>query len=112
MRAQRCALQARGRDTIRRCGLLWALYERSAMPDLIAVHCDRCGADDKQLEPVVANGRMTWHYCPTCKADYLGYEEGRRHVALEAFERATNAALEEGFTHYQLRKALELRLHE
>lgn len=66
--------------------------------------CDRCNSAES-LEPL--HGR---DYCPTCKADWTGYEEGRRDQALDAFGNAIDLLLEEGLTHFEVRKAVQLRL--
>lgn len=77
------------------------------MTTATATHCDKCGRGDQPLEAV-----EVWHFCPVCKADRLAYNEGRRHAALDGFDRAVTAALSEDFTHDQLRQALDLRLRE
>jgi hypothetical protein len=66
--------------------------------------CDRCHSSE-QPEPVHG-----WDYCPTCKANWLSYEEGRRDQALDALGRAIDVLLEEDFTHFEVRKAVQLRL--
>jgi hypothetical protein len=66
--------------------------------------CDRCESTE-QLEPV-----DRWHYCPTCKADWTGYKEGRRDQSLTQLGHAIDVLLEEDFTDYEIRKAVQCRL--
>jgi hypothetical protein len=68
--------------------------------------CDRCESNGplSQVDP------PGWNYCATCKADWTGYKEGRRDQALTQLGHAIDMLLEENFTHYEIRKAVQLRL--